>query len=383
MRGRANLRRAILLTAFASGVVSLAAQTPSSEFGTWVQRYTDEWMRFHTNAASTRRYFGAMEQSAMERQIEPVTKARRDAEQQLIQRGLTDLSRFDRSRLTPVDQRSADIIAWDLRTQRAGAEFADYYFPFRANEGVDSNLIGLLTVNHSIRTVREADSYLARLSLVAERMDEATAEGKRLAAAKLIPPKFILQTTAAQMRGFLAMSASANPFVATFVEKLAAVADLPPAQRESLRAAAERTTTAEIYPAWRRALALVESQIPVATDDAGLWRFQKGADAYRQALERYTTTTLTPDQIHELGLQRVAELEARMDTALRGLGYAEGTLRARMAKYGRRSAAVSSHRRRTRTVQHHDRGDHQQRRAAGGVAVRSRAEDARHRASLS
>jgi uncharacterized protein (DUF885 family) len=128
------------------------------------------------------------------------------------------------------------------------------------------------------------------------------------------------------------MPTSANPFVATFVEKLAAVAGLPLAQRESLRTAAERTTTAEIYPAWRRALALVESLVPVATDDAGLWRFPKGADAYRQALERYTTTTLTPDQIHELGLQRVAELEARMDTALRGLGYAEGTLRARMAK---------------------------------------------------
>src|SRR5262245_66386740 len=127
MRGRANLRRAILLTALAAGVVSLTAQTPSNEFGAWVQRYTDEWMRCQTNAASTRRYFGAMEQDAMERQIEPVTKARRDAEQQLIQRGLTDLSRFDRSRLTPGDQRSADIIAWDLRTRKAGAEFADYY----------------------------------------------------------------------------------------------------------------------------------------------------------------------------------------------------------------------------------------------------------------
>src|SRR6185503_9290083 len=115
--------------------------------------------------------FSATEQSAMERQIEPVTKARRDAEQQLIQRGLTELARFDRSRLTPTDQRSEEIIAWDLRTQNASAEFADYYFPFRANQGVDSNLIGLLTVNHAIRTVREADSYLARLSLVAARMD--------------------------------------------------------------------------------------------------------------------------------------------------------------------------------------------------------------------
>jgi uncharacterized protein (DUF885 family) len=327
-----TLRTAFVLVACGFAVTSAHMQTPTTDFGAWVQRYSDEWMRFHTNAASTRRYFGANEQSAMERQIEPVTRAQRDAEQQLIQRGLTELARFDRSRLTPVDQRSADIVAWDLRTQQAGAEFADYYFPFRANEGVDSNLIGLLTVNHAIRTVREADSYLARLSLVATRMDEATADGKRLAAAKLIPPKFILQTTAAQMRGFLAMPASANPFVATFVEKLAAVTDLPAAQRESLRASAERTTTAEIYPAWRRALALVESQIAVATDDAGVWRFPKGAAAYRQALERYTTTTMTPDQIHELGLQRVADLETRMDAVLRQLGYTEGPLRARLAK---------------------------------------------------
>ena len=313
------------------GFASITAQPAATEFGQFIQRYSDEWMRFHTNAASTRRYFSGGEQEAMERQIEPVTKARRDAEVRLIYRGIEGLSKFDRSRLSVSDRRIADIVSWDLESQKANAEFDDYHFPFAQNYGVDSSLIALLTISHAIRTAREADSYLARLSLVAERIDEATAEGRRLAAARLLPPKFILQITATQMHGFLDMPPASNPFVATFAEKLASVKDLPPAQRESLRAAAERVTTSQIYPAWRRALSLVESQIPSATDDAGLWRFPKGDEAYRRALARYTTTTMTPDEVHETGLKMVQQIEARMDTVLREMGYTDGPLRTRMA----------------------------------------------------
>jgi len=313
------------------GLAALAAQPATSDFGQFIQRYSDEWMRFHTNAASSRRYFSGGEQEAMERQIEPVTKARRDAEVRLIDRGIEGLRKFDRSRLSVSDQRILDIVSWDLESQKANAEFDDYHFPFAQNYGVDSSLISLLTISHAIRTAREADSYLARLSLVAERMDEATAEGRRLAAAHLLPPKFILQITATQMRGFLDMPPASNPFVATFAEKLASVKDLPPAQRESLRAAAERVTTSQIYPAWRRALGLVEGQIPGATDDAGLWRFAKGDEAYRRALARYTTTTMTPAEVHETGLKMVQQIEARMDTVLREMGYTDGPLRTRMA----------------------------------------------------
>jgi len=313
------------------GLSAVAAQPATSDFGQFIQRYSDEWMRFHTNAASSRRYFSGGEQEAMERQIEPVTKARRDAEVRLIDRGIEGLRKFDRSRLSVSDQRILDIVSWDLESQKANAEFDDYHFPFAQNYGVDSSLISLLTISHAIRTAREADSYLARLSLVAERMDEATAEGRRLAAAHLLPPKFILQITATQMRGFLDMPPASNPFVATFAEKLASVKDLPPAQRESLRAAAERVTTSQIYPAWRRALGLVEGQIPGATDDAGLWRLPKGDEAYRRALARYTTTTMTPAEVHETGLKMVQQIEARMDTVLREMGYTDGPLRTRMA----------------------------------------------------
>ena len=326
------MRKFLLALCLLCGLTSVAAQSTATGFGQFIQQYSDEWMRFHTNGASTRRYFSGGEQEAMERQIEPVTKAHRAAELQLIDRGLAGLGKFDRSQLNASDHRIADIVSWDLESQKASAAFDDYYFPFAQNYGVDSSLVALLTVNHAVRTARDADAYLARLSLVAERMDEAIVEGRRLAAERLLPPRFILEVTAKQMRGFLDMPPASNPFVATFAEKLAAVSDLPAAQRESLRAAAERITTSQIYPAWRRALNLVESQIPRATDDAGLWRFPKGDEAYRRALARYTTTSMTPDQIHETGLKMVDQIEARMDTVLRQMGYTDGPLRTRMAE---------------------------------------------------
>lgn len=323
--------RHLLATVFlACALATLSAQPASTDFSQFIERYTNEWMRFHTNFASTRRYFSGGEQEAMDRQIEPVTRAHRQAELQLIDRGLTALNGFDRARLSVADQRIADIVSWDLSSQRANAAFDDYRFPFAQNYGVDSNLIALLTVSHAIRTARDADSYLARLALVADRMDEAIAEGRRLAAAHLLPPAFILQVTARQMRGFLDMPPAANPFVTTFVEKLAAVNELPPAQRERLRATAEQITASQIYPAWRRALTLIEGEIPHATDEAGWWRFPRGADGYRAALARYTTTTMTPDEVHETGLKMVTEIEARMDTALRGMGFTDGPLRLRM-----------------------------------------------------
>jgi len=324
------MRRAILLLLIVLAPTFLVAQGPGADFGAFVQRYADDWMRFHTNAASSRRYFTGAEEDAIERQIEPVTAKQRSDELELIRRGLNELRRFDRARLAPTDQRSFDIIRWDLQTQLNGAAFDDDYFPFAQNYGVDANLISLLTINHTVRTARDAENYLARLSLVSTRMDEAIAEGRRLAARKLLPPRFILQTTAQQMREFLQLPPAANPFVATFADKLSAIKEMTEAQRNTMRASAERITSTEIYPAWRRALALLEREIPAATDDAGLSRFPKGSEAYSAALQRYTTTTMTADQIHEVGLKMVAEIEGRMDGVLRQLGYTEGTLRVRM-----------------------------------------------------
>ena len=122
-------------------------------------------------------------------------------------------------------------------------------------------------------------------------------------AKKIIPPKFILQATVKQMQGFTDPSPGQNPFVTVFGDKMAAIQSLPEASAAICDAAAEKVVGEDIYPAWKKAIALLEAQSAKATDDAGLWRLKGGADAYAYFLHRFTTTNLTAAEIHEIGLE--------------------------------------------------------------------------------
>jgi uncharacterized protein (DUF885 family) len=104
------------------------------------------------------------------------------------------------------------------------------------------------------------------------------------------------------------------------------------AERAAFVATAEKITAEQIIPAFRRAQALLQEQLPRTTSDAGLWRLPGGDKAYANALRRFTTTDMTPDEIHALGLSEVARIEAQMDGLLKQLGYAEGSINARMEK---------------------------------------------------
>jgi uncharacterized protein (DUF885 family) len=110
------------------------------------------------------------------------------------------------------------------------------------------------------------------------------------------------------------------------------VKDLSVGDRAKFLAAAETTTSLSIIPAFLRAQALLQKQLPASADDAGLWRLPDGDKAYAQALRRYTTTDYTAAQVHELGLKEVARIEKQMDELFRQLGYNVGSVKVRMEK---------------------------------------------------
>ncbi len=294
--------------------------------------FTDEWMRFHTDAAASARYFTGTEQDAFERQIAPWTVQHRDAERSLVRRGLKELRSFDRSKMTEAQRLSADIIAWDLDNRVQGESFQDYAFPLVQTNGAQAALPGLLTVQHPVVTQRDAENYVARLGQLAPRMEEVMVEARRLIGKKLVPPKFILQAAIVQIDGFLSTPAAQNPLVTTFAERMQRVKELPPPKQAELRAAAEKITAEQVYPAWRKAKAFLDAEVPKASDDAGLWRLFNGVEAYTYRLRQFTTTKMTAEEIHQTGLRMVAEIEGQMDGLLRQLGRTEGSVRARMDK---------------------------------------------------
>ena len=301
----------------------------SKSIDTFFRDFTDEWVRGNPGLATGARYFSGEEQDRLERQLTPETVAYRQSRIQLARKGLAQLAAFDRSKLTPSQQLSADIMRWQLETAAAEEPYLDFNFPLQQMNGVNINLVEAMTVRHPLANARDAENYVAALGQVATRMDEAIAESRRLAGKNIIPPKFILEATIKQMQSFADPAPAQNPFVAVFVQKMEA-AKIPEARRAELKAEAEKIVATQVYPAWKRAIALLESQLPRSNNDAGLWRFKDGPAAYTYFLRRFTTTNLTADQIHEIGLKEVARIEGEMDAILKRLGRTQGSVKDRV-----------------------------------------------------
>jgi uncharacterized protein (DUF885 family) len=288
-------------------------------------------VRGNPNQATAARYFSGAEQAALERQLTPETRAWRHGRVELARKGLAELAKFERARLTHDERVSAELMQWQLARIVEGEAYEDYRFPLDQFNGANVSLINTLTVNHPMVTPDDARNYVARLGQVRTRMDEAIAEGERLAAKRMIPPRFILRSTLAQMQHFVGTPAAHNPLVGIFAERMAGIRELAADEREALKIRAERVVADEVYPAWKKAIALIESLVPASSDDAGLWRFEGGAKVYAYDLRRFTTTTLGPDEIHNIGLREVARLEAVMEKVLRSLGRTQGTFKERTA----------------------------------------------------
>lgn len=329
-----NLRHACVTLAVLS-VALLAGLAPSAQqrsLDAFFRDFSAEWARGNPNQAISARYFTGPEQDRLERQLTPLTSAWQRQRIQVAQRGLDELRLISRAGVNEQQQIAAELLERMLDTIARGAAYEDFNFPLEQFGGANVALVNTLTVVHPLRTEKDADNYLARLAQVGMRMGEATAEARRLAAKGILPPRFILRATIAQMQQFIAAPAAENPFVTAFDQRLAAAQALTDERRAALRAEAERIVAAHVYPAWREAIALLERQTGQATEAAGLWRFPGGAEAYAYQLRRHTTTSLTAEEIHQIGLREVVRIEKEMDGILRKLGRTEGSVNARVVQ---------------------------------------------------
>jgi uncharacterized protein (DUF885 family) len=314
------------------GAAAASAQNATRSIDDFFGDFTDEWIRINPGTATSLRYFAGEEQDRLERQLSPLTIASARQRLQLARKGLAELGKFDQAGMAETQRVSAEVMKWQLEMVVAEEPYWDYSFPLEQMNGWNVSAVERFTVSRPLAKPRDAENYVAALGQVSARMDEAIAESRRLAAKKVIPPRFILEATIKQMQNFVDPSPSQNPFVTAFADKMAAVTTIPAAQREQLRAEAERVVGAQIYPAWKKAIVTLQSQLARSTNDAGLWRLKGGPEAYAYFLRRFTTTNLTADQIHEIGLQQVSRIETQMDGLLRRLGRTAGPVKERIAK---------------------------------------------------
>ena len=352
--GRASILVAMLLSAGgvagafgAAATPKVAAVTPAKSpqdassaaavrksFDSFSDELAMEWMRANPIAATTQQYFQGEEQDALDRDLTAVdtqfgmplgtlelstfvTRARS---------GLERLKGFPRATLTPTQRVSAASLQWQLSDAIRVAAFADQRFVFDQFRGLHVALVNFLSQVHPLRTRRDVDNYLMRLNRVAAVLDEGIEVAKARAAKGTIPPAFILAATIEGIDRFLAAAPADNVLVTSLAARSKSIDGFGQQDQATAVAAAQKVVGDAIQPAFLRVRALLTEELPLATDEAGLWRLPHGAEAYAAALHVNTTTELTADKIHAIGLREVARIEAEMDRQLRALGYRDGTV---------------------------------------------------------
>jgi uncharacterized protein (DUF885 family) len=307
---------------------ALLAGNPT--FDTWADVLTTETMRASPTGATMSQFFTGAEQDALDRQLTPITKAYRADQVAKAQAALAQLEKFDRARLSAEQGISAAIIEWLLAGVVDSEPFADFNFVFSQFRGLQVSLVNFLSQTHPIRNKRDIENYLARLDLVAAQMDEGIAQAKAAATRGFLMPDFITKSALGQFTVFLADAPAKNVFVVSLDERATKLRDVSSSERAAFVAAAKKTVGDQIIPAFQRAQALLQAQLPSTTSDAGLWRLPGGDRAYAYALRQFTTTNMQPDEIHALGLKEVARIEASMEGMLQSLGFKAGSIKDRM-----------------------------------------------------
>jgi uncharacterized protein (DUF885 family) len=314
----------------AAKTVKSAADKPNKAFDVWADRFAEEWVRANPQLATSTQYFQGAEQDALDRQLTPLTREQRRKMVEMAKTGVARLDAFLAGPLSEEQRTSASVMRWSLANTVASEPFEDYGFVFNQFSGVQVGLVNFMTTTHPLRRASDLTGYMARLEQVGPRIDEALARAKEAAAKGLIPPRFILERAQYQVDLFLKPDAGTNVLVTTLNERLAKLDDVAEPVRAKAVASAARIVDDKIRPAYQRVQAFMAGIHPQTTDRAGIDRLPGGLAAYQQALRTYTSTSLTAEQIHAIGLREVARIEGEMDRHLRSLGYTEGSIEARM-----------------------------------------------------
>ncbi len=306
------------------------ASAPPKTFDQWVDAFTAEWSGGkNSSTSSSDKPSDEDDPDALFRESQNARQARRLA---LARKGLAELEQFPRASLNATQTISAALLRWHLETFVASEPYTDHLFVFRQLRGLHLTLVDSLTERSTIRRQRDVDTFLERLGRVATQIDEGIARARAATDRGLIPPRFILERTQGQLEMFLKPDAAQNVFVTALAQKSTAVKGLDAKARAAAVENATRIVAEQVRPAYARVQSFIGELIPRSSDDAGISQRPDGAAAYAQALASFTSTKLTADEIHALGLREVTRLQGEMEQLLRQLGRTEGSFDERMAR---------------------------------------------------
>ncbi|MEK6637206.1 MAG: DUF885 domain-containing protein [Pseudomonadota bacterium] len=233
------------------------------------------------------------------------------------QAALKDMRRrFTPAKLNPENRLSFRLFEKMIERRNTAFAYRDYGYAFDQMNGPQSQLPAFLINIHRVDSKADAEAYVSRLTGLGTAIDQEVTKAKNNAAKGLMPPKWVYPYVIADARNVIAGAPFTStetdaPLYADLKSKVAKL-EISQSEKDVLLAAGASALIASVKPAYERLIAEMTAQEAHASTDDGVWRFPEGAAYYAERLGNYTTTNLTPDQIHQLGLDQVARIHGEV-----------------------------------------------------------------------
>lgn len=255
-----------------------------------------------------------------------------------LKKDLATLQKYDRKGMNESDALNYDMLQYFLAIQVEGEKYAHHNYPLNQLFGIQNEFPTFMATQHPVESEADAENYLARLDktpAIVEQVMEGLLVRER---EKILPPTFVVEKVLKEMRAFVAVPPAQNILYTSLAEKFdkAGESAVSAAQRKDLLARTETAIRDKVYPAYGKFIAYYDKLLPKTTGNNGVWALPDGDAFYAYAVKMHTTTAMTPEQVHQLGLSEVARIEAEMDAILRGEGLSLGSVGARVQGVSKR-----------------------------------------------
>jgi len=258
------------------------------------------------------------------------------ADKALTASQLSRLRAFPHASLTGLDRVNYDSVLYGLenadaanRAFRFGEAGASTPYVLSQITGSYQSFPTFLDTQHPINNAADADAYLARLTGFSRLLDNDTARAQADAAAGVIPPDFILDKALTQLTAVRTAGPDSARLVTSLAERTKAKNI---AGDWSARASA--VYTGQVQPALDRQIAAVRAMRARATSTAGITQLFGSQGYYAAALKNYTTSSLSPADVHRIGMEQVGQYQAEIDPILKKQGLTTGSVGARLTALG-------------------------------------------------
>ncbi len=231
------------------------------------------------------------------------------------------LKRFeaiDATGLPHQDVLNRELEIRSLKEDIEATDFKLWQMPVNQMNGIHIDAPQLVTVL-SFQTVKDYDDYIARLKQLPRVFDEDTANMRKGMASGLMPPKFLLEKVVDQINGIASLAPEKTPFAEPFNHFPASFSE---ADKTRLKTAGLAAIKNDVLPAYAKfAIFVKDEYVPKGRTEVGVWSLPNGNAIYAFEVRRSTTTDKTPEEIHQIGLQQVAEIEKEQLAIANRLGF--------------------------------------------------------------